>query len=237
MGKVYARQVNPAIQESPLGWYDEFPEDVIIFGNRNYKDHLTEEWCQIVANYDDAAEAWCSNLCTSENTEEIPTLSEILTDYGFKRRDGQPWSEEELKRWRTLFDDETCSGYDDCVKLEALSLMTGKAYACTELHGSSQGDWVDFYYPADEWDGKRIDEFEAAYFNTGSEWCICEDGSFDPESEDPDSIDGFYAYTSLWREADLKDWIAEMTGANPEDVVLYVWDHSTTHVVNSYKVC
>lgn len=39
---IYARQVPPEEQESPL-WYDlYFPDDIAVFGNRDFNEHIPE---------------------------------------------------------------------------------------------------------------------------------------------------------------------------------------------------
>lgn len=56
--KIYARQVNPAIQESHLFLDECFPDDIIVTGNRGYNDHTTPEYDKITNDFDEMARAW-----------------------------------------------------------------------------------------------------------------------------------------------------------------------------------
>ena len=229
MGKIYARQVNPEYQESPLfigGAADFWPEEVIVTGNREYRGRTTDEWDALMERLEDAAHDydWCQDPVNREEyPEEIQTVPEILDNWRFSKRGGKPWTDEEIEEWKELLENPDTS--DNETMVQGLSLLTGKAYDCTMIRGCCQGDWQYMYYPVSEWDSEAIEEFESEYFNTGSEWCINSDGyePYDPESEDPESMDGFWAYTCKWDDEDIKRWIGEMVGANPEDVVLYKW--------------
>jgi hypothetical protein len=50
--KLYAKQISPECQESPL-FYDEcFPDNIILVGNRDFNAHTTTEYDQIVQWYE-----------------------------------------------------------------------------------------------------------------------------------------------------------------------------------------
>ena len=50
--KIYARQITPEYQESPLMMFDEYPDGVIIAGNRQYKGHTTPEYDALDTEYE-----------------------------------------------------------------------------------------------------------------------------------------------------------------------------------------
>ena len=243
MGKIYARQVNPEYQKSPL-FQDElfFPEDIAVTGNRGFRSKTFYEFDLVVSRLEEAAEEYRYNSAKIEMAPEelddpdVIPLPEILKDYELNKHSGEAWTEEELKTWVAILkaDEAPYTNEKDAI-CAALSLIMGKAYGYTMIRGSAQGDWNYMYYPIDEWDGKGLDTFECEYFNTGSEWLVCDGsfGAFDPESEDPEYMDGFYAYTAEYGENGVKAWIADLVGANPEDVVLYVWDGVVT--TNKYR--
>ena len=48
--KIYARQISPEYQESPLYLGEEFwPDDIILTGNRDYREHTTAPYDAIIA--------------------------------------------------------------------------------------------------------------------------------------------------------------------------------------------
>ena len=53
--KIYAKQVTPEYQESPL-FMEEWPENVYVFGNRHYNDHGGEYIENIKNSMYDAAD-------------------------------------------------------------------------------------------------------------------------------------------------------------------------------------
>lgn len=56
--KIYAKQVSPEYQESPLFLDECFPEDIILTGNRNYTSRTTPEYDKIAADFDSMARTW-----------------------------------------------------------------------------------------------------------------------------------------------------------------------------------
>lgn len=56
--KIYARQIAPEYQESPLFYEDMFPDNMIVSGNRHYKEHTTPTFDQINRYFDEMAGAW-----------------------------------------------------------------------------------------------------------------------------------------------------------------------------------
>lgn len=222
MKKVYARQISPEHQESPLFWGDEFwPDDVILDGNRDYKSHTIPAYDHIDRYFDEMAGEWANN--------QNYTIGEILRDYGFTREDGKPWSNQQKHKWR-VFLEGNGPVYESQGMCELLELITGKAWTCTTIRGVCQGDWQTMYHPAD-WTRTQVEIFETEYFNTGSEWTI-HDGEDDPES--PEEIIGFYMYCHGWSDDDIRAEIAAETGADPADVVLYKfsgWKRSATYEI------
>lgn len=53
MIKAYAKQMNPAYQESPLYIFDEYPENLIVYGNRDYKSHTIPVFDCLMDHYED----------------------------------------------------------------------------------------------------------------------------------------------------------------------------------------
>lgn len=219
---VYAVQIAPEFQESPLFLDLCFPENIIVTGNRDFKSHTTVEYDTLMENYDRMAWDW-------ENYHDC-TLAELLASYGFERLDGKTWTTVQRGKWRKLLESNYDFG-DDEIILPALELITGIKWDVTCIKGYCQGDWQYMYYPVNQWDSNDIHRFESEYFNTGSEWHI-HDGENTPEK--PEDVIGYCEYFSDNMDIDdIKLYLANEHGVLVENVVLYVYTGS--HSVADYK--
>lgn len=229
MTKVYARQVPPEFQSPTVFWDDEsFPEDIAVFGNTHYKEHIPDvvkrvrkvleqgDLAEIVEdfkngtrnvldyyNYDNVTQAindylWPVNR-EKYSTKDISKLKDYITRYG--------WLSE-----------------DDDILAGVLSIVAGEKWEHGVICGSCQGDWNDIFYPVDKWDDKRLERFEAEYWNMGSEWVIIDDYTFDPDTQDIDELDGGSFYAVGQNIDAIKKEIAEYIGCDPADVVLYAFE-------------
>jgi hypothetical protein len=213
MSKIYARQVAPEYQESPL-FYGDWPENIEIFGNRSYKRRASDLFDRLPSIIEDLSCVW-DNIQAGEYN---------AADWAFELRDiappeGRPaYTREERKNaWPELL--RQWDGSDDLqIYCDALGLITGRAWDWCTLRGCVQGDWQYCIYPADDWDGDSLERLEAEYFNTGSEWII-HDGQEAPES--PEDIDGYSVYCTGWNDDLIRKEIADAAGGRPEDVKLY----------------
>lgn len=216
--KVYARQINPAYQESPLFLSDVWPENVIFTGNRYYNERTIPAWDkldnveEVIDSY--GPEEWYRNITDALN-DLVP------------RDDGRGYNTRQVHEWKKLIDEWDIAD-DDC-KAEALSLITGKKYDYTTLRGCSQDDWIDIFYPVEEWDRKSLECLEMEYFNTGSEWIIHDE---ETEPETPEDISGYSVYCYGWDTDSIKEEIKEITGA--EEVVLY--EYSGSYSVDQWNI-
>ena len=236
--KIYARQVNPAIQESHLFLDECFPDDIIVTGNRGYNDHTTPEYDKITNDFDEMARAWERDRWFYQWKDgrfvKLPgareyTLQEVLTDYGFTRSDGKPWSTQQRHKWGVLMETERGTSDEDTI-LAALELLTGHAWQSGTIRGCCQGEWRDVLYQADKWPKERLEAFEVEYFNLGTEWIVHDK---DTEPEGPEDICGFSIYCIEQSEEGIAAAIADAAGGNSEDVVLYEYDGELR--VDKYK--
>ena len=211
MKKIYAKQVPPEHQESPL-FFGEWPEDVFVFGNRDYDQH------------DERIEEICSALENIAETYEEMQRGEACTNnlhafiwYELPREDGRGYSRDERKhivRLAQMYAEEPPKNTRAVLETicMALRVVCGREYEWSTIRGCGQCDWQQIIYPAEY--GKRwLDEFEAEYFNTGEEWCV-------------DDGDGrkMYVYTHTWRDDEKRAEIADAIGCDPGNVVLYAFD-------------
>lgn len=226
MSKIYARQIAPEYQESPLYLGEEFfPEDVSIFGNRHYKGHKTELLERLPGILDELGTVWDNmQIGYHEGGTWAQELDEIAPPVN-----REPYTREERRdAWPHImrnYVDERQTNEFFCL---ALDLITGRRWDCCTLRGCCQSDWQYCIYPADDWDGDSLERLEAEYFNTGSEWII-HDGQEAPES--PEDIDGYSVYCTGWNDDLIRKEIAEAAGGKPEDVKLYKFSGYTKTAV------
>ena len=209
--KIYAKQVTPEYQESPL-FMEEWPENVYVFGNRHYKDH-GGDYIENIKNYMYDAADELKRVLRGEFSGDY-SLIEILNDF-LEPENGREYSRADRLKWRALllnFDSGAIS--DDDAIITALELITGDKYENATIRGCCQGDWNNIIYPA-EYGREWLENFEIEYFNTGDEWQISE-GS-------PDADDCYYFYSHAWNDDGKRAEIADAAGVDPVDVVLYVF--------------
>ncbi len=213
--KIFAKQVAPENQESPL-FYGDFPENVYIFGNEKYMDHGREKIDDLLISMYDAADE-LKRLLTGEFADLVNgySLKEILHDF-LKAENGREYSRADRLKWSELlltFDAAAINDNDAITA--ALELITGDEYSAAKIRGRCQGDWQRVLYPT-KYGREWLKNFECEYFNTGDEWRITEN--------DPDDDDDFYFYTHEWSDDGKRAEIAAAVGCDPADVVLYAFD-------------
>ena len=203
--KIIAKQIPPEYQESPLFLGAEFwPENVFVFGNRDYNQHadvlneLKTALENIADVFDDMqhGNGWTNDLNHAIYCElpeeyrreyaraERLRIVELATEYSNARSDEE--------------NDVLCA---------ALELFTGKTWEHETIRGCCQGDWQEIIYPA-EYGREWLAEFEIEYFNTGSEWLI-----------DPDE-DCVSVYAHGWHDGQIRAELADAAGTTPENITL-----------------
>lgn len=222
MSKIYARQIPPEYQESPLFLDDASFHNINVRGNRNYTAHTSELFDRVhnaLAYYSGGLlEAW--DDLTGGNSPYYTwadALADIVPEEG---RD--PYTREERKHtWPNLahaYNFAKNGREENDLLCQALALVTGKPWEWRTLRGCCQGDWNEAFYCVEDWDRETLCAFEIEYFNTGTEWIIHDEEN---EPEDPDDISGFSVYCLGWNEDQIKREIAEYAGGSPENVTLY----------------
>ncbi len=207
--KIYARQVPPEYQESPLQLCDEFPENVFVYGNRDYIERAERlnELRNALENIADEFEALQQGYFTAV------TLADILP----QKDSGEAYTRpERLELVRLAFEYRDSLNYTaaENALIRALEIVSGEEYERACIRGCCQGDWQYLIYPAAYGDKFR-ETFEIEYFNTGTEWII-HDG--DDAPEEPEEIGGYSIYCYSY---DPRVEIAAEHGASPDDVILY----------------
>ena len=223
--KIYAKQVPPEYQESPLFLTDFWPENVFVFGNRDFNQHadtlvkLMTALENIVEVFDDMqdGQGWTNNLAHAIRCE-LP--EEYRRDYSRPER---------LKMVELANEYCFAKSYEENdILCKVLELITGKTWDNSTIRGYCQGDWQEIIFPA-EYGREWLEEFETEYFNTGTEW-IVHDGDTTPDG--PDDIDGFCVYAHGWNNEQIKREIADAAGAANAEVILYEfsgWNRSAAY--------
>ena len=222
--KLYARQVNPEYQESPL-FYDEFPENIIVTGNRDYNSHTIVDYDQIVQWYDVLCEYY-EDIKTGESCYK--NVTELLKDH-FPGR----YSTKTIHKFKECLEKYgTRYYYEGDYIIDMLEIVTGKEWRKQTICGCAQRDWQEIIYPVEEWTKESIEAFETMYFNTGTEW-IVHDEENDPEG--PEEITGFTVYCTSWNDEGIKKELIDAAGYEPEEIILYEYAGYTKTPVYTVK--
>lgn len=224
--KIYAKQVPPEYQESPLFSFGDWPENVFVFGNNHFNQH--DEYLQYIRKgLEDAAMEWDAlQVGHGWYTSWIDVLDDLLSPWDSRG----PYTREERKQWADLCDQycEARSADENDILCDALELISGQKWENGTLRGCCQGDWQEIIYPA-EYGRNWLEEFEAEYFNTGTEW-IVHDEIEAPDS--PEDISGYSIYCYGWNNDLIREEIAGAAGCAPEDIHLYTfsgWSRSASY--------
>lgn len=216
--KIYARQVPPEHQESPLMIDDCFWEEIICDGNRDYKSRTTHEYKRLKGSISEAA-AEVEAIVKKNGYSPYKNITEIIHDMFF-RENRKRYTTKEIHTWKELLlYYQTCKREEEnAVICQALKLMTGKSYSHRSIRGCCQSDWQRIYYPDGEYSAKSIECFETEYFNLGSEWIVHDD---ETEPETPNDITGYSQYCYSWNDDGIRKEIADSERCKPEEVVIY----------------
>ena len=219
---LYAKQVSPEYQESPLFLGDEFfPDNIAVFGNRDYEEHCPDfinkvwevlrqgELADVLENVKEWAD-WYKNA------------TEAITDY-LPPEHGGRYSTNAIHALKNyVIDFSSCpSSREYEILCNVLSIVSGKKWDYRKISGCCQSNWNYIFYPVDEWTSEQIVAFETEYFNTGTEWII-HDEEEAPES--PEDINGYSVYCISWNDEGIRKEIADAAGVSPEEVIMYSFD-------------
>lgn len=222
--KIYAKQVPPEYQESPLFIEGCFPDNIAVCGNRDYIVHLPElfEKVQAVLEQGELAEVL---EYPKEWIEEFKNITEAITEY-LPRNMVKKYSTNAIHSLRRLVIDYSCTvcSCKNEILCKVLSIVDGRKWNFQTIRGSCQSDWQEAFYPVDEWSREALQQFETEYFNEGTEWII-DDGEFCPKTDSPLNINGYSIYCTSWDEDGIKKEIASHERVRKEDVILYVFDN------------
>lgn len=223
--KVIAKQVNPRYQESPIFKLDCFPENIAVYGNPRYVGSMPDifervtdvldagELAEVVEDMNNGAYFADAGVFGYES------VAEAVKD--FLPKESGEYSPEEVEKIAYLslyYSQEYNSNKLDETRCKVLSIVDGRKWDLGTIRGNCQGEWQTVAYPVDEWSKEALDVFEAEYFNTGSEWKICE---FTDEEEVDEDEPGFYMYCTSWNHDGIRAEIISALGYEPDTLTLY----------------
>ena len=219
--KVYAKQVPPEYQESPLFLGDDFfPDDIAVRGNRDYIEHYPEVFERV---YTVLSVGELAEVLEDRNgwKDWYKNITEAITEYLPPEK--AKYSTKDIGKLKKLVLQyaECSSREEDSILCAVLSVVTGQEWSYKIIRGCCQSDWNYIYYPVANWSREALSAFEAEYFNTGTEWIVHDADSF-PES--PEDINGYSIYCHSWNEDGIAKEIADSVGGRPEDVKLWAFD-------------
>lgn len=224
---IYAMQVNPEYQESPLS-NDNFDVEsaypgIAVFGNRDYTDHIPENIARVmdVLNDGELADILDSfnRRLKDYNTEVYKNVSEAIVDF-LQPEHKARYSTREIHNLNALVCSYGINSRDDDeILVSVMGIVTGKKYQLSTIRGCCQREWQSVLYPFDVYSDETIEYLEKDYFNTGSEWIIHDEDSI-PENEN--DISGYSVYCYSWDLDGIADEIMNAAGADDSyDIVLY----------------
>lgn len=201
----YAVQVPPAEQESD---FDDIEKEAVVFyGNRDFVSVGEGLLQNCLEQWDDAAE--------TQDFDDPEKRDKLLA------REFPKAKPADLRTIVSLYD----RGQDGTSEFRRLilSVATGSEYDYLQIKGNVQREWQDVYFPVDEWSDDMIMDLGIRYFNNGSAW-FCVDAG-DAEAEDPEQIwksqDGFYHYSTEWKDEKIRQELADNVGCNPEYLKMF----------------
>ena len=220
--KIYAKQVDPEYQTSPL-WDDEFfPDNIVVCGNHDYKNHCNETFINVKNALEDG---YLVDVLEHPNeyTGYYKNITEAITEY-LPPENREQYSTNEIHALKNYIIDYSCCVYSrkEEILCQVISIVTGEKWDYKIISGCCQSDWNYIYFPVDKWTNEALKSFEIEYFNTGTEWII-DDGDFNPISDSPLNINGVSIYCYSFNSKGIKKEIADYMGVDPLDVVLYVF--------------
>lgn len=213
---IYARQIAPEWQESPIFLDGMFPENIVVTGNRDYISRTTAEYDRVLDTLESYAEVLESPReygykCATE------AAIDLLQPVKGKFSTGNIHA---LKGYFSRYG--TGSSRDDKeIIARVLSLVTGQPWQWSIIRGCCQGDWQEVFYPVNEWSREALAAFETMYFNTGSEWIIHDEEN---TPEGPEEINGYSCYIVADTEEGIKKELAAVAGCAPSDIVMWAFD-------------
>ena len=220
--KLYAKQVNPEYQESPMMLDCDVIDsnDIAMYGNEDYNSHMPDLFKTVV----DTVEHDPDNIIfemlrhASTDRELIEEVFQPVNKLRFSEADIAGIAYFLKDNWTNPNPDDA-----DCI-VHLMTLITGHEWSTKVITGATQGEWQRVYYDSEVWSRKDLEFVENEYFNLGTQWdvVLMRDEDEKLSQEDMDFADPEYCYTHDGAtNLDAKYELADDYGVDPADVTLY----------------
>ena len=244
MCKVYARQIAPEYQESYLlrydartrenHWMDDCWQGVTLTGNRDFIGIETDVFKRVYACLEagDLLDE-LESIAEKNGYAHYDTATQAINDMLYPEKD--KYTTIDIHNLKTLISEyQSANSRDEnSIICKVLSIVCGNEYDWKALRGSCQGDYIECFYPAAEYDQTSLKTLESLYFNTGSEWIFDDEGQYNPETDEPGDICGCSVYCTSWNDDGIRREIDDAAGCKPEEVTMYQFDGYTQ--IERYK--
>lgn len=151
--KIYAKQIAPEYQESPLFLDDFFPDNIAVCGNRDFKERCPEVFQRVreALENGELAEALEDVETGGYYSEWYKNATQAIND--LLPADKAKYSTKDVHELKRLIAEYAkCSRSDeDSILCAVLSIVTGETWDYKQICGCCQGDWNNVYYPVAQW--------------------------------------------------------------------------------------
>jgi len=239
--RYYARQID-------IEWFDcdyYFGEDDAVYnkmwigGNREFITFNNDLREDVVRHLEDCK--YDLDVVRDDNdvhefeTEEdyIKELHNTIDSY-FSKENKESFIETEYLKLIDLVDKfYTCeSREEDDLICEVLEIIYSEPFTTGMFRGCCQGDWINYICPKSLSD-EYLDYVEAVLFGTGTEFSItCESYEEEPDFSE---VDTYCDYTYLYKDQDIKEWLAKNIGCSVDDIVIQLIEDSYTTKHYNYR--
>lgn len=220
--KIIVEQVEPSCQKSLLSLSEDFwPENILVFGNRNFNKHMEhskygELYEYIDRIFDEMAREY--EFIKDKNSSFYANVTELFQNYFSKSEfdaiNVNLNNKKVIHEFKLLLEEyETDRYYKGTVQIDMLSLLTGLNWRKCTINGFSQSEWNEILYPMELVSDNDIRIFEMDYFNIGTEWLF----------PDGDASISIYCYGITYDE--IKQEIADAFDVNAADIKLKAFSH------------
>lgn len=220
MKKIIAQQIENECFDYEA-YYDEDQAAYDMFwagGNRDFCDFNADLKGDVEKALDNAGWDLENGIDEELSDEEKNEERLSICEYYFKSLATNELTEEQFYQLGELsINYKHCCSRDELdVICDALTILHGKKFVNGTIRGCSQGDWMEYIAP-ETMSRESINWIEAVLFATGTEFRIAEvelPDDFDMQDVDAliekadECMDAYCDYTDLWREDDVKEWIA-----------------------------
>lgn len=123
------------------------------------------------------------------------------------------------------------SSEENDIIAKVLGILHGVKFKVDTFRGSCQGDWMEVIYPEDL-DRDLFDRYEALIMGTGCYFAVTDS---EVEEDEVENVDCTMYYVHQYNTDEVKQYLADEIGCEPEDIVLRLVESRQVHYSYTYK--